>query len=50
MRLSDCNEVREIWESLGSMIIKCGNEVMLKTDPNGIFVVEESNTGNDESI
>ncbi|CAG2170740.1 unnamed protein product, partial [Oppiella nova] len=44
MRLSDCNEVREIWESLGSMIIKCGNEVMLKTDPNGIFVVEESNT------
>ncbi|CAG2116632.1 unnamed protein product [Medioppia subpectinata] len=45
IRLSDCHEVREIWKSSKSNVIKCGPEAMFTTDPKGVFVVENTDSG-----
>ncbi|CAG2179194.1 unnamed protein product, partial [Oppiella nova] len=44
-QLSDCEEVRQIWNSVGFQIFRFGNEVMLQTDPNGIFVAQDTDSG-----
>ncbi|CAG2170741.1 unnamed protein product [Oppiella nova] len=45
IRLSDCDEVRDIWRSVNFGIVKYANEVMINLDPNGIFVVEDTDSG-----
>ncbi|CAG2107388.1 unnamed protein product [Medioppia subpectinata] len=44
-QLSDCEEVRQIWNELHFMGTKYNNEIMLKTDPKCIFVAQDIDSG-----
>ena len=46
MKLSDCEEVRQIWNKLNFMGSKYDNQNMMKVDPQGFFVAQQLSTGN----
>ena len=45
MQLSDCREVREIWESVGFPLHKHQPEVIMNIDPNAQYVAQDIDTG-----
>ncbi|CAG2170314.1 unnamed protein product, partial [Oppiella nova] len=45
MQLSDCREVREIWESVGFPIHKHRSEVIMNIDPNAQYVAQDIDIG-----
>ncbi|CAG2112227.1 unnamed protein product, partial [Medioppia subpectinata] len=45
IRAEDFQEVRDLWASIGFSIHKYANDVMIKSDPNGLFVAEDIDSG-----
>jgi len=45
LELKDCEEVRNIWTQVNFVVSKYGNEVMMKVDPEGIYVAQDLKTG-----
>ena len=46
MQHDDCDDVKKLGMSLGITMQRNANEIMLKYDPLGTFVAQESETGN----
>ena len=45
MQLSDCHEVRDLWNSAGFPIHKYRSEVIMNIDPMRQYVAQDTDTG-----
>ena len=45
LKLDDCEQVRSIWTEVKIVFPKYINEIMMKIDPEGILVAEDTETG-----